>query len=386
MLRRLLLLLSPLLVVLGVELAFRAGAWEPLALPSSHAGTSVRLKRALTDPANARLDFVTLGSSRPENGLDHAAIAAAAKRHGFVHANLSMPGTHWMTLGVLSHWLSEHHPEIRGGVIALSVADFSFVGNGSYELGIVAPFRSWSDQDALAIHVPFERANLSTWGTRSLLFGYREDLGNLVAHPLQRSRELSWFRTYAAELPLYERIDHPTDICALDLATPESCAASAAAVGAEAETVRRECPQIAVQPTRADYRIPAGQPLPPHMAVLRDRVQQIVGELHWQTPPVVLLMPTHSIWLDRITAIGMHDWVRSVLRPLEEQGRIRVIDQTDLFRDGEGGSGGMRECEAYWDIYHQNSASQRRLTDLLLPQLEETLYTAGGAPAPPPAR
>ena len=71
---------------------------------------------------------------------------------------------------------------------------------------------------------------------------------------------------------------------------------------------------------------------------------------------------------------------------LEEQGRIRVIDQTDLFRDGEGGSGGMRECEAYWDIYHQNSASQRRLTDLLLPQLEETLYTAGGAPAPPPAR
>ncbi len=376
MLRKLLLLTAPLLLVLACEIAFRAGAWEPFALPSSHAGTSIRLKRALLDPANARIDFVTLGSSRPENGLDHAAIAAAAKAHGYVHANLSMPGTHWMTLGVLEHWLAGHHPEVRGGVIALSVADFSFVGNGSYELGIVAPFRSWEDQAQLQVHVPFERADLATWGTRSLLAGYREDLGNLVAHPQVRIHELTWFRKYASELPLYEKIDHASDICALDLSTPETCAATAAALGAEADTVRRQCPTVATPATRADYRIPADQPLPPHMAILQDRVRQILTGLHWQSPPVVLLMPTHSVWLDRITAAGMHDWVRSVLRPLEQEGRIRVIDQTDLFRDG-GDSGEMRECAAYWDIYHQNTVSQRRLTELLLPELERQLYTAG---------
>jgi hypothetical protein len=60
-----------------------------------------------------------------------------------------------------------------------------------------------------------------------------------------------------------------------------------------------------------------------------------------------------------------------VLRPLEEQGRIRVIDHTDLLRDGV-----TRECEGYWDIYHQNAASQRRLTDALLPALESDLYGA----------
>lgn len=130
---------APFCVVLLVEFLFQLGVWEPITFPLSHVGTSIRLKRALTKP-ELKLDFVTLGSSRPEYGLDHEEIAKAALENGYLHANLSMPGSHWMTVRVLSTWLSEHHSELRGGFIALSTQDFNYLGNGHYELAFVHPF------------------------------------------------------------------------------------------------------------------------------------------------------------------------------------------------------------------------------------------------------
>src|SRR5215216_3985936 len=110
-------ILAPLLLLLLVEGLFQAGAWEYLARPDSHPGQSVQLKRALADPAYAHIDFITLGSSRPVYGIDHEALADLAKKYAAVHADLSMPGSHWMTIRILTRWLSRQHPEIHGGVI-----------------------------------------------------------------------------------------------------------------------------------------------------------------------------------------------------------------------------------------------------------------------------
>ncbi len=165
MLRKLLILLAPLALAVLLDIAFALGVWEPLSQPASHAGTSVRLKRLLLDPSVPRIDYVTLGSSRPEYGIDHAVVAAAAERSGRVHANLSMPGSHWMTVGILTRWLEREHPELRGGVIALSIGDLAGPGNGSYELGIVQPFRRYAYTPWIAEHVPFDRGDISTYGT-----------------------------------------------------------------------------------------------------------------------------------------------------------------------------------------------------------------------------
>ena len=86
-------LLLPILLLAACEAAFRSGCWEPFAAPNSHAGTSVRVKRALAE-FSGPIDFVTLGSSRAVYGLDHQLIAERAASHGYTHANLSMAGAH----------------------------------------------------------------------------------------------------------------------------------------------------------------------------------------------------------------------------------------------------------------------------------------------------
>ncbi|MBK7013819.1 MAG: hypothetical protein IPH43_15280 [Xanthomonadales bacterium] len=69
MMRKVFILVAPLALLVLLELVFRLGLWEPMAKPTSHAGTSVRLKRMLLDAQLARIDFVTLGSSRPSSAL-----------------------------------------------------------------------------------------------------------------------------------------------------------------------------------------------------------------------------------------------------------------------------------------------------------------------------
>lgn len=59
-----------------------------------------------------------------------------------------------------------------------------------------------------------------------------------------------------------------------------------------------------------------------------------------------------------------------MLQPLVDEGRIRVVDATNLF------SGDAEECSDFFDFYHQNAAGRARFDAWLEPQLEPMLDAA----------
>lgn len=365
MLRKFLVLLSPLALVATVEVAFRCGIWEPLAAPTSHAGTSVRLKRALRDPAIPRIDTVTLGSSRPEYGIDHALLAEAARRRGDVHANLSMPGSHWMTIGVLSNWLARERPEIRGGLVALSIQDLMNPGNGAYELGIVEPFRRFSDTSWIAAHVPFRSGDIATWATYSSLFAWRADIQDYVQHPFKRDKTIRWFaENRGSDTALFGNPESHGDMCAWGLEDLSACARVEASTDAAAAGLQRQCRELRsaaaghfdfAAATRAETQ-------PGFMQRTRDLVQAQLRAMPWPQAPIVVLMPMPRVWMRDVLGPGLHEWALSILQPLVDDGRIRLIDATDFFA-------GERECAAFFDFYHQNAAGRERFTRWLLPRI-----------------
>lgn len=362
--RRLGLLLAPLLLVGLAETMFRCGVWEPLAARDSHAGTGVGIKRAVR--ALPRIDLVTLGSSRPVYGIDHARLAAAAAAHGLTHANLSMPGSHWMTVGILGRWLARERPPLRGGVIALSVQDLAFAGNGSYELDIVRPFATLADTAWIAAHVPLRVDQVATYGTYSALFGWREDVRDWVRDPGGRRRAV---RDIAPDL-LWRSPSAPEDLCRYDLDLARACAAIAESSVADDE-LRRQCTFLT--DTLAGYPDYAAlverDELPAFMALTRDLVQGQLRALDWARPPIVVLMPMPPMWRSQPSGRGLHQWARAVLAPLDAAGEIRLIDATDFFDAAERGG-----CGQFRDFYHQNDDGRRRFTDWLLPQIEAHLY------------
>ncbi len=374
----LLKLFATCVLVVLVEAAFRAGAWEPLAKPDSHAGTSVRLKHALLDRSQPRIDYVTLGSSRPRYGINHAMLAAAAQRHGAVHANLSMPGSHWMTVGILGEWMARHHPETRGALIALSIQDFAWPGNGSYELGIVQPFQRLGDVPWMEKHVPFRRADMETWGVYSALFGWRQDIRNFIAAPGARLDSLRWYALNRSSSDiLFGNPEAKDDMCHVGLATLASCDQLDSSTDPAFARLKRQCTEVraAVEHGPDFATLMRQSPLPDALAATQTMVREQLQQAPWPQPPLVVLMPVPRIWLQGAGPRGLHAWALDVLRPLVDSGRIRLIDATGFFNDDADGG-----CSAFFDFYHQNESGRDRFTQWLLPRITAAFGPENPAP------
>jgi hypothetical protein len=362
----------PLLLVALVDIFFHLGVWERLASPESHAGMSITKKRALQDQVFQHIDFVTLGSSRPVYGIDHELLAKSAAAHGYVHVNLSVPGTHWMSLGVISGWLARHHPEIRGGVIALAAQDFLAPGNGTYELGIAYPFHTLGDMAWMRAHVPFDWHDPATYGVYSALFQYHEDVQDYLGHPYKRDDVLAYFRALTPSNVLTSNADETGNLCAAHLSTVADCKSVAASGTPIDAKLDQQCKLVQ---SAASGRYDIGpflqeQPLPEHLRKTRDMVRTQLRALNWPTPPIIVLMPMHSVWLKDAMPAAAREWALSVLAPLASEGKIHLLDYTDLFDDDSG----VSDCSAFFDFYHNNVSGRERLMRQLKPAIEKDLY------------
>lgn len=351
--RRVLLLLLPLVLLLGVEVAFRSGAWERMAAPESHSGQAIAMKRqwlAIEGP----VDAVTLGSSRAVYGIDHAMLAKAAKDRGQSHASFALAGSHWMTVRAASRWLEANRPEVKRRIIALSIVDFQWTGNGAYELGLVEPLRRWDDWQWIAEYVPFDSHDVATYGVYSSLLEYRSDMADFLRHPQQRVRDVRAALREPRVSP-FRAGEERRETCAVDMSSLAACVASPKGM------VQEQCRVMA-------DRFPAGRPpaidpAHPHegLRVARDHVVEELRRPRWRGNTVVVLMPTHSIWLKDLSAEGLRAWVLASLKPLVEEGSIELVDATDRFNPG-----GSSDCHAFFDLYHQNTSSAQVLTSEIL--------------------
>ena len=358
-------------LLLFAEVLFRAGVWESVAKPDSHSGISVTIKRAINH-LEKPVDTVLLGSSRAQWGLDHAMLMAAAHERGLTHINMSFGGTHWMTIGVLTDWLKRNRPEVQGGIIATSIAEFTSVGNGTHELGIVYPFSGFDDRAWLALHVPTDATDPATFGSYSALVQYRADIRDLVVHPLDRWRSLRVSRTGANWL--FDLPANPDNSCTVPIRKQAACAAFVATTPAERVLVEH-CKSLGPPPAqRGDLAgIEGSKSLlalsPEFMRLKQIRARQI-REIGWKIPPLIVLLPVHKMLVDEFYPKGLHEWTLSILQPLADEGVIQLLDYTDLFyaRDGT-------DCTAFFDLYHQSAQGRMKLMSQLMPEVRQKLFS-----------
>lgn len=364
----------PILLVIAFDLLFQAGIWESVASPESHAGMSITKKRALQAPAFKHIDFVTLGSSRPVYGIDHEALTKIADVRGYVYANISVPGMHFMSLGVITQWLAAHHPEIQGGIIALAVQDFLAPGNGTYELGIAYPFHTLREIPWMALHDPFDWHNPATYGLYSAMFEYHEDVQDLVAHPEKRSDLLSYFRSLSPQSVLQGNANETTNLCRAGISKLSDCVDVGKRDPSVATRLEPQCRELQSDAkSRYDMRpmLAGTEPLPQQLQLARTLVRQQLASIAWPTPPIIVLMPMHDAWLRDALPLGTHEWTLSVLKPLVDEGKIRLLDYTDLFNTAAG-----TDCSTFFDFYHNNVSGRARLMKEMIPAVQ------GYLPAP----
>lgn len=379
-----------LFVVIGIlatlEFAFRQGVWEPLAKPGSYAGQSIMIKNAVSALGTNQVDFITIGDSLVGSGLDHERVAAAAKVRGFTHVHVGSGGMHWMSTDFMIRWVKQQSPKLRNVVIATSVSNYQYAGNGSYELAIAAPVaRPWNSA-WMAESVKFDAGDLRTFGVYSALFQYRDDLRDFVGSPLQRFRDIEWSKKNG----LNEKIityPYPAarNLCRVPLASLESCASFSVTNPEDQNLVSQCVHEYAKERARADYTDYATPNAEARFGPLRELRRRQIRDLPLAAdarPILVVLMPVAKVFRESVLPKGIEEWTRFVLKPLEEEGLIEVHDFTRLF---DGDASIAIDCSAFHDLYHLNSVGQKVITDKLLPIFESRLYRgqpSGKSPSP----
>jgi hypothetical protein len=351
-----------------IDLAFQLGAYEPFVARNSHAGSVLRSLNALEIRGVDDVDTVTLGSSVANFGLDHARIAARARALGHGYANLAHPGSALLTLRQWGQWLPKHAPSVRSGIWVLAPDDLQNLGNGSYELALVAPLKSLSDAFWWQEHVPFDAHDLDTYGLFSGLAMYRNDLQQLSAHPHQRKRELGWWRKQLRKsdyLVASSILDG--DLCALDLSSLQACLAKprpAAMSTDDFAAIQKVCTDLQSRQSasRVDWRIAANVPKQTRRA--EQIAADLITQLQWQNHALVLVLPTHPLWAST-RPIAASARMADAFKAQQQTGQVRYLDYQDLFTNA-----GVPACRVFHDMYHLNRLGQQMLTDALLPELE----------------
>jgi hypothetical protein len=369
-----------LAVLLAIDTCFQLGGYSRLASRNSHSGTTLRTLNAMNlqglrealparadSPASSvdgRRDTVTIGSSVAVYGLDHARIAAAARQSGHQHSNLSLPGSALLTFRQWASWLPVHAPKVHGGLIVMAPGDVQALGNGSYELAIVAPLKSLADGLWWHEHVPFARDNLETYGLFSGLALYRNDLQQLIAHPWQRRFELRWWRTHLRESnSLSTQFAFDGDLCGIDLSSTEACIAAPrpdTMPEAEFQAVQGVCQTIkATSINVPDWT----HSTPPEVKRVQTLRREIINSLGWRERTLVLVLPMHPLWRSSY-AKGAQAALTNTYAAQVASGAVRYLDYQNVFDDA-----GVPACKVFHDMYHLNRLGQSIVTDKLLPEM-----------------
>ncbi|MFQ5441861.1 MAG: hypothetical protein ACE5EB_03945 [Thermodesulfobacteriota bacterium] len=359
----------PFLLVLALEIFFRLGLYEPFVKRQSHAGRSIQLKKAVNEHGKRRIHFVTLGDSRVDHGLDHKYLLRTSKKYNADHVSFAMPGTHLMTLEVLWGWLGKDFPDFKGVLLGLSSSSMLKVGNGAYELGMVQPFRSMGDFAGVLPHVPFNPGRLETYGGVSALFQYRLDFKDLIFHPLRRlgyavfGRPSHW-KDILAHGPI-----NNFNICSIDFKSPKSCLQSLRQIesGSITRKAEEDLGRNHTVCTKYSNKRPIESILSGQGKKIKESWRSLIESIASKKKLIVVLMPEHSFIRRYYTPDGSHQWALSILAPLEEEGKLVLIDLRRRFSNEE-------ECRFFIDPLHLNTTGMKTITREIIPLLKTNFY------------
>ena len=365
-------LILPVLILLALELAFRAGVWERMTPKNSHIGKSARITRALSAwPEN--IDFVTIGDSRANHGLDHKMIASTANNHGYTHARLAIPGGNLLTETLLIKYLESEHPALQGGIFALSIASLLYPIGGDTELAIAQPLSKIFKREEMLLG-RFDINRPASWGAVSSLYQYREYIQDFVQDPKSRIEDLK-NEGYSDEWQLFASVPSVRGVCKVDWTDLASCSAYSGDNRRDARVARlcaRWLPKTEHQPDLL-RTFTRDQLFPYQQNTLEIRQDQF-RSLNWPKTPLVVLMPISHLWYEGLAPEGADAWAHRVLDPLVKEGKIHLLDYTHFF-DTETGS----RCDAFSDPFHQSALGMGELTADLLPKIEAWLYGSDGS-------
>ncbi len=352
----------PVLILVGLEIALGSGLYEPFLKEGSHSGKTAEIKRALRNFGYRNVNYVTLGDSRADVGLDHSYILGISQQYGQRHINMAMPGSHFTTFRLESDLLHKDFSNMKGVLLAISGSSMIRTFNGYYELAITAPFRQCGDYHQIGKFIPFDVKNVESYGLFSFFLQYREDIKDFVVSPRPRIKDILQRKQQPWSNTLAHGKWQNKDVCEVQLDTPETCLESVKhAIESNRDMSADSLDQYERIRTVCNMK-KMGPPSKAGVEYARNSWIKLLQGLHFKKQPIVLLLPDSSFIKKFHFPDGTDEWALSMLEPMAERKEIILLDYRKMFSTKD-------ECRYFSDPLHMNATGTEMLMKKLVPTL-----------------
>lgn len=359
------------------EVFLRTGVYDILVKPKSRLGQSLYRVADLKKINSDSIDWVTIGDSKFDWGIDHQQIRTEQEKKGIKHIRLSLAGSNFMTVQSSIEWSLENLPNLDGIMLGLYEAEFLALGHPAKEIKTSWPFRVHLKNHRFNYYRNFRDFNpitefpkilsSSTFFNSLALTVYFKDIKDFLVNPWQRFAELKKRNKNWLDHINFKH-DISENMCEFKLENLSQCIDSAQQMKAlkkvppRYQTPFRKCNQKEAKNRmlRKEWKTPAVD-LSPFM----DKWQYLFNHILKHEKQIYLvLLPEHKFYNYMSKPSNAGNFTDQLISKYSSLPKFKVLDLRQLFNNSN-------HCKYFNDSLHFNNIGIEEVTKEVAKGLNE---------------
>jgi len=337
-----------LALLILTEVVLRLGWYNRWVKPESHLGNALTRLHALEAYGLNKIDWITVGSSRIDWGIDHGALAKIQKKNGLDHVRLSFGSANFMTMQATIDWSLEHMNSLQGVMLGANENTFSHFNIINNQFKVAWPFKNHMDLDK---YKPLSKNQYTFLPYHRMAWvNYFDDIKAMLRNPASRMEELNQKDSFKKILSFRKR--NHRNLCAHPLKTIQDCVASTKAVNFKKGKNRgfRVINETCSHP-KTKQRAKTNHPILPkdnYQQLITNWVKLINHITEQDIQFTLVLLPEHESLKYIYKPNNASDITEQILAQVSHSPLFTLIDLRDLLD-------GMENCEYFSDPHHLNN-------------------------------
>lgn len=356
-----------LILFIVTEILLRFGWYDRWIKPNSFLGSAIYRMNAISSFGIDQIDWITVGDSRIDWGIDHHAIAELRKEQGLNHVRMSFGSSNFVATQTTIDWSITNMESLDGVMLGLSENAFASLGYLNKQYKVAWPFRDNMDLHNYQPLVPGDH-----WSKYIYWFAwanYFDDIKAFVNNPLRRFKKYKSISTkHSQDAILNYRKNSQYNLCAHPLKTIDQCINSTQVIDHKKpeldgfKLINRHCSNLTAR-HRSFNKLPVPR-ADNQEQMIKNWTSLIMSVLNQDKKFILVLLPEHESHNYIFKPSNAGQITKQILNQLIEHPGFKLIDLRRLFN-------GKENCKFFADPIHLSNLGIDEVNQAVIKALKQ---------------
>jgi hypothetical protein len=200
------------------EVLLRMGLYDKWIKPNSFIGNAHNRVKSLRENGLEKIDWIIVGSSRVDWGLDHNKLKRLFSQHKLGYGRMSFESSKFTAIQATVDWSIHNFSSLDGIILGVSETELSRMNYLTKQFKVAWPFRKFLDFEKYQSIHEKQKWNRFIYGLAWV--AHFADIKDFIKNPIKRFKQLQ--KNEKADHSIYERADN-TNLCGVPLSTLNQC-------------------------------------------------------------------------------------------------------------------------------------------------------------------